>query len=146
MEERKVTNSKWWQKIIGERYTLSGLMSTFIMGSGQIKNKQPIKGIIFFIIQLIYVLVEIFTSSLFIPLEPGEPKTRGYGFFRGGLWGIITLGETEGGRYPDNSSLLMIQGLIAIILLLVLVFVWIFNIRDANNTDVLYKDYGIKQP
>lgn len=141
---RRNKHRKWWQKIIGERLTLSGLMSTFIMGSGQVRNKQYLKGIFFFAVQFIYILIEILTSSIVIPLEPGEPKTRGYGFFRRGLWGIITLGENEGGRYPDNSSLLMIQGLIAIILLAVLAFIWIYNIRDANETYVMYKDYGIK--
>lgn len=138
-------HKKWWQKIIGDKMTLSGALSFFIMGLGQFRNRQIAKGLFFFGIQFIYVLFEIMTSSLVSEVIPGQPKAWGYGFFRKGLWGIYTLGESTGGRFRDNSTMLMIEGLIAIMLLLVYLFFWIYNIKDANNIHLRYLETGQRQ-
>ena len=131
-----------WQKIFGERMTKSGMLSLFIMGAGQLRNKQKGKALFFFLIQLVYVLIEILTSSIVSGGLPNQPKAWGYGFFRKGLWGFFTLGETTGGRFRDNSPVLMIEGLIVILLLGILIFFWIMNIRDANQTAIEYEKSG----
>ncbi len=136
---------KWWQKVIGMKMTTSGLLSTFIMGLGQFKNKQIAKGFFFLSIQLIYILFEILTSSLVAEVIPNQPKAWGYGFFRKGLWGIYTLGESTGGKFRDNSTMLIIEGLIAIMLLIILIFFWLFNIKDANNTYLQYAETGERE-
>lgn len=141
MRSRK-KSLKWWQKIIGQRMTSSGWLSFFVFGLGQLRNKQKGKALFFFAFQFIYVLVEILTSSLVSPVIPGQPKYWGYGFFRRSLYGFITLGETTGGRFRDNSPVLMIEGILAIFLLLILAVIWLLNIKDANETYIKYKSTG----
>lgn len=131
-----------WQKLFGKRMTKSGILSVFIMGAGQLRNKQKGKALCFFLIQLVYVSIEIFTSSLVSGGLPNQPEAWGYGFFRKGLWGFFTLGETTGGRFRDNSPVLMIEGLIVILLLGILIFFWIINIRDANQIAIEYEKSG----
>lgn len=132
-------NQNFLQSLVGFKMTLSGLLSIFIMGLGQLRNKQKSKAAIFFGIQLSYILTEILTSKLVMGTIPNQPKEWGYGFFRRGIWGIITLGETTGGRFRDNSTVLLIEGLIVSILLGILFFAWLYNIKDANNTAICYK-------
>ena len=136
---------KSWQKIIGYKMTVSGWLSFFVMGLGQLKNKQKGKAALFFGIQSLYLFSEIVTSSLIMGAITGQPEQWGYGFFRKALWGFITLGETTGGRFRDNSPVLMIEGLIAVILLLILVFFWLYNIKDANNTEIHFTLTGEKK-
>lgn len=138
-------SKKWWQKLIGHKMTRSGWLSFFIFGLGQLKNKQKGKAIFFFLFQFIYIVIEIVTSSLVMGELPGQPDYWGYGFFRKGLHGFITLGKTTGGRYRDNSPVLMIEGIIAIFLLLILLVIWFMNIRDANESYLSYKITGKMQ-
>lgn len=143
MSNRK--SHKWWQKLIGERMTAAGWLSFFIFGLGQLKNKQKGKAIFFFCFQLIAVVIEIITSSLVNPGIPGQPDYWGYGFFTKGLHGFITLGKTTGGRFRDNSPVLMIEGIIVIFILLILFVVWMMGIKDANESYLSYKRTGVTQ-
>jgi arabinogalactan oligomer / maltooligosaccharide transport system permease protein len=133
------------QRLIGEKMTISGWLSFFIFGLGQLKNKQKGKALFFFVFQFIYVTVELFTSSLIIPGIPGQPKYWGYGFFRKSLHGFITLGETTGGRFRDNSPVMMIEGIIAIFLLAILFVIWLMNIKDANENRLNFLRTGTTQ-
>lgn len=137
--------SKWWQRLIGQRMTSSGWLSVFVFGLGQLKNKQKGKALFFFAFQFVYVAVELLTSSLISPSIPGQPESWGYGFFRKSLHGFITLGQTTGGRFRDNSPVLMIEGIIAIFLLFILIVIWMMNIRDANETYISYRRTGQRQ-
>ncbi len=137
--------SKWWQKLIGQRMTSSGWLSFFLFGLGQLKNKQKGKALFFFAFQFVYVAVEVLTSSLVSPGIPGQPDYWGYGFFRRGIHGFITLGETTGGRFRDNSPIMMIEGIIVFFLLFILAVIWLMNIRDANNTCIRYREAGERQ-
>lgn len=103
-----------------KRSRKAGIFSAVIWGSGQIYNKQFIKGIILFVIQALCIF-----------------RWR---FFNDGLWGLITLGQTEtvvkGGKviHGDNSIVLLILGLLAVVTLVILTPIYIFNIKDAAKT------------
>ncbi|MCX7903317.1 MAG: ABC transporter permease subunit [Caloramator sp.] len=94
------------------------LLSALFMGLGQIYNKQYTKGIAFMLIELI-ALINI-------------PK------FLKALWGLYTLGEVKfhyvnGKAVFDHSIFLMLQGLISVLLLLLLIFLYVYNIKDARD-------------
>ncbi len=131
-----------WHKLIGEKMTIAGWLSFFVFGLGQLKNRQKGKALFFFSFQFIYLLVELLTSSIVNPGIPGQPEYWGYGFFRKSLYGFITLGLTTGGRFRDNSPVLMIEGIIAIFLLMILIIVWVINIKDANENRINYQRTG----
>ncbi|MDF2845187.1 MAG: sugar transporter permease [Herbinix sp.] len=137
--------NKWWHKFIGQKMTPAGWLSFFIFGLGQLKNKQKGKAIFFFCFQFIYVLIEVLTSSIINPGIQGQPNYWGYGFFTKGIHGFITLGYTTGGRFRDNSPVMMIEGIIAIFLLLILLVIWLLNIKDANENYLSYKKTGVIQ-
>lgn len=139
-----VYKKNWWKKIIGDKMTTSGWLSFIVMGAGQFKNKQYGKGIFFFVFQTAYLITEIFTSKVGMGEISGQPESWGYGFLRRGLWGFITLGEATGGRFRDNSPVLMIEGLIAILFLLIYLFFWFYNIRDANKTYLKWKSTKLR--
>lgn len=109
----------------------AALLSVLLMGLGQIYNRQWVKGIIFVSVQL-YVLIFM----------------RNY--FAHGLWGLITLGETPSkivkGKLVqgDHSIFLMINGIISLLVLILLVLFYIYNIIDARKIGKL-RDNG-KEP
>lgn len=103
-----------------KRSQKAGICSAIVWGSGQIYNRQYIKGIILFLIELLVIF-----------------RWR---FFNDGLWGLLTLGQTEtvvvdGLVYHgDNSIILLILGLIVATTIVIVVPIYIFNIRDAVKT------------
>jgi arabinogalactan oligomer / maltooligosaccharide transport system permease protein len=137
----------------------SALMSSFVMGLGQYRNKEKLKGLIFFGVFIVFILIEVATGGYFYyfaeiaryPVSPGEPFYffRDYGgLFTQGMWGLVTLGritvmepyrgaftETFNRVIPwlsgDNSITLLGNGLIALVLLSFFVGVYVINIRDA---------------
>ncbi len=140
------------------------------MGSGQLRNKQWYKAIPFFIILLVFVLFEIFTSNYIYAIS-GEiqdyPAQEGIfyffrdygGFLTSGLWGFFTLGRLVLGdmyrgerivtydrvltwKSADNSQVLLGEGIIAVVLVVILMITWIFSIRDAYQSHKLYAESG----
>ena len=107
---------------------LSTICSALIWGSGQLINKQPVKAVIFFLVQAITLL---------------NFKT-----FAHGIWGIVTLGEKamviKGNKVTpgDNSVILMIQGIIILLVLAIILLIYIWNVRDAYKTAVLEEKGG----
>jgi arabinogalactan oligomer / maltooligosaccharide transport system permease protein len=98
---------------------IAALLSLLLMGLGQVYNRQYIKGISFILLE-IYIL--IFWT---VP-------------FQWAMWGLTTLGETpqirERGRIVeqgDHSIFLMIEGIIFVISLLLFLWFYYLNIRDA---------------
>ncbi len=126
------------------RPVLPAVASAIVWGAGQLMNKQYIKGIIFFLIQLSIMMTEFTTGNFGIPFSCRENG----GFFVKGIWGIITLGTkpreltlagvTEG----DHSIILMIRGIIVVLILFILIGIYIFNIRDAYQTRKMYNQTG----
>ncbi|MDN4069618.1 sugar ABC transporter permease [Paenibacillus sp. FSL R5-0407] len=96
------------------------ILSILSMGLGQIYNKQYLKG-------LLFLLFEAFGVYYLI------------GNLGRALWGIVTLGDVPRtlvkGKWMegDHSIFIMVQSLITLIFLLVFIFVYIQNIRDARR-------------
>ena len=139
----------------------SGLLSVFVPGLGQFRNKQKIKAAVFFGVFLVFILVEFATGGyvyIFTELQtyPGDKiyLIRDYGgIFSKGVWGLITLGKvTAQTMYrgqlvsafnkvipwlsADNSVTLLGNGLIALILFSLYIGVWITSIRDAFTSKI----------
>jgi len=116
--------------------TLAAAMSALVWGSGQLYNKQLVKGLVFFAIQVVIIGVELLSGNYF----SGAFEFREAGFFVSGIWGMITLGTeasvlTFDGLTPgDHSVMLLIQGIIAVLLIFVFALIWIMNIKDAYRT------------
>ena len=117
---------------------ITATCSAVIWGSGQIINKQRLKGIVFFLMQGILLFVELTSGTLDVLTGVAEPTFRNCGFFTKGLWGLMTLGEmpreSSATLVYDHSLMLLISGIISTAVLLLFTFVWIWNIRDAYNS------------
>jgi len=115
---------------------LAASLSSLVWGSGQLYNKQYAKGIVFLAVQIILITIEILSGNYF----SGAFEFREAGFFVSGIWGLITLGTklselTPQGLTPgDHSIMLLIQGVIALLILLIFVAIWLLNIKDAYQT------------
>ena len=125
---------------------IAALCSAFIWGSGQLINKQILKGLVFFLLQSVLVFVELSTGTLNVLMGVIEPTFRNCGYFTKGLWGLITLGEIprlgSATLVYDHSILLMIGGIISTMVLLLFIFVWIWNIRDAYKSRMVIEQGG----
>lgn len=117
------------------------LCSSLIWGSGQFFNRQYLKALVFFAIQLFAVLREL-TSGYYLQYFSGAlegPFVWRYyaGFFGRGLWGLITLGTQprvigdSGVIEGDHSVILMIQGVFTLVVLGLLLLAYYLNIKDA---------------
>lgn len=95
---------------------------TFLIpGLAQVINKQYIKAIIMFFATLYIYLMAI-------------PYSLGYGNYKGdGIAGLITL-AADGGRL-DRSIIFMIEGILAIFLLLIGIFLMFICFKDANKVE-----------
>lgn len=90
-------------------------------GVGQLLNKQPVKAALFFL-----GLIFIYAIAI--------PYALGYGNYQGnGIAGLISL--AEGGRRIDKSLIFMIEGIIAIVLLLFSAGIYIANFKDVKGTE-----------
>jgi len=124
--------------------TLAAILSSIIWGSGQLYNKQFAKGFVFLAIQLIIIGIELGTGDYFASTF----EFRYAGFFISGIWGMITLGTqlselTFDGLTPgDHSVMLLIQGIIAALIILILIGIWVSNIKDAYLTAKAAEDNG----
>lgn len=92
----------------------AALYSALFMGLGQFYNRDWIKGLCFFLIEIITLI------SIALNIIPHA------------IWGLITLGEVAGPR-NDHSIALMINGIITVILLTFVIIIYIYNIRDAKK-------------
>ncbi len=97
----------------------SMLMSALMMGLGQAYNKYFLKGFLFFIVELLFVL------------NIGKIIQR--------ILGLITLGDKPQQMVNfkvvqgDHSIFMMVDGSISLIILIIFIGVYIFNIIDAKQ-------------
>lgn len=114
------------------------LLSVFIWGGGQFfVCRQRVKGLLFFLVQALAIGIELQTGYWLEFLMGRIPKfeMRLYGgFFTKGIWGLLTLGEKPGARNGDHSMMLMISGVIVMIILLMLLGIYIWNLTDAYRS------------
>lgn len=130
------------------RKNKSLLLSVILWGSGQFFIcRQRLKGLFFLILQVIFLSLELFCGYWFeyitgvIPAGKFSLRLHG-GVFTKGIWGLITLGEKAGGKNGDHSTMLLINGVIAVILLLVFAAVYIANLKDAYYSGKKIDDTG----
>ncbi|MDR0495220.1 MAG: sugar ABC transporter permease [Treponema sp.] len=136
---------------------IAAVFSAIVWGSGQFLNKQKIKGVIFFLLQIAFISLELLTWSawknaarltveragefdwgLFLSFVSGQLRDiHSYGFFIKGIWGLFTLGtipRVHAAAVYDHSIMLMLGGIMAILVLLIFCAIWVWNIRDAYKT------------
>ncbi|MCL1787742.1 MAG: sugar ABC transporter permease [Defluviitaleaceae bacterium] len=117
---------------------LVAVMSAIVWGSGQLVNKEYLKALFFFLVQALFVAIELSTGTLAVVLGQVPPHFRHSGFFSRGIWGIITLGEipreSSAVLVFDHSTTLMLEGLIAIAVMVAFFVIYQWNIRDAYKT------------
>lgn len=125
-------------------------LSIFVWGSGQILIcKQYVKGLLFLLVQVLVVGIELRTGYwlewLMGRFRHFEMRRHG-GFFSRGIWGLITLGVRPGAKNGDHSMLLMINGVIVMILLLLILAIYGWNLADAYRTGKYMDDTGKCMP
>ncbi|MDR1910135.1 MAG: sugar ABC transporter permease [Spirochaetaceae bacterium] len=117
---------------------LTAFCSALVWGSGQCLNRQRLKGLFFFVFQLIFAGIELCTGSFAVLTGAVAAHPRNAGFFIRGFWGLITLGEIprESSKtlVYDHSIMLMLAGIIALMAFLLFCVIWFWNVRDAYRT------------
>ena len=98
---------------------LATILSIFVPGLGQFYNRRFLKGALFLLISVSFLI----TTWDYIDI---------------GIWGIYTLGTIP---REHHSIQLLIQGLISIIVLLFGIAIYIYNIRDAR-ADAIARENG----
>ncbi len=105
----------------GKRFPIIGFLTFLIPGLGQLLNKQYIKGLLFFMLSVFIYFIAI-------------PYSLGFGNFQGtGISGLITL--AEGGARLDKSLIFMIEGIIAVFLLIIALVSIYLSFRDVMNIE-----------
>lgn len=96
-------------------------LTFFLPGLGQLLNKQFIKAAIFFCASLFTYVIAI-------------PYSLGYGNYQGkGVIGLVSL--AEGGLRIEKSLIFMIEGIIAILLLIIAAFLVYFSFKDVQRVE-----------
>lgn len=95
--------------------------TAILPGLGQLLNRQYMKALLFFIGSLFIYLIAI-------------PYALGYGNYQGkGLAGLVSL--ANGGLKIHRSMIFMIEGIIAIFLLLIAAGIFIFSYKDVRSVE-----------
>lgn len=127
-----------------------GIISAIVWGGGQWLNRQYLKGLLFFLIGAGSIITELITGH-YNDLSAGFRLRDNGGFFLKGIWGLVTLGTQPrkmgmSGLTPgDHSIVLMANGIIALFVILILVFFYVWNIRDAVRARRQMNESGIHQ-
>lgn len=99
-----------------EKAKRSAILSALCMGLGQLFNREWTKGIMFLLIEAAALL--------------------NINYFIVSIYGLITLGDTpqkmvKGVKVGHHSINMMVDGMIAIFILIILLGIYILNVRDA---------------
>lgn len=132
-------------KTQNKKKTVSAVCSALVWGSGQfLICKQRAKGALFFLLQIMLVGIEMVSGYWPEYLMGAVPhfsiRLHG-GFFTKGIWGLVTLGEV---RRQDHSTMLLVEGIIAVIFLILFLCLYLYNIIDAYKTAAQYAQTGIR--
>jgi arabinogalactan oligomer / maltooligosaccharide transport system permease protein len=96
------------------KHRRNALILSIIPGLGQLYNKQYLKGILFLVL----------SASFFIVF---------YDLLNMGLWGLFTLGEKP---FRDDSIFLLVEGIIAVIVIVFGLGFYLFNLYDAKKNGI----------
>lgn len=114
------------------------MLSLFLWGGGQFFiGKQRWKGVLLFLVQVLFVGIELrsgFWIEYFCGLIPKFSLRLHGGFFSKGIWGFITLGNKAGAKTGDHSTMLLVGGIITILVLLLFLAIYLWNLKDAYST------------
>ncbi len=108
--------------------------SMIVMGLGQLMYKQWVKGFMFLFIQIAFIVYFVLTGAT-------------------DLFGFFTLGTRESNAWygveGDNSVVMLIMGILAILIIILYTAVYVANIKDVYRTqcaaDTLKKPASFKQ-
>ncbi|MGL5067845.1 MAG: ABC transporter permease subunit [Sarcina sp.] len=96
-------------------------LTCLLPGLGQLINGQFAKSTIMFLASIYIYLIEI-------------PYALGFGNYKGdGIAGLITL--AQGGKRLDRSIIFMVEGILAIFLLVIGLVLLILSFKDVNKTE-----------
>ncbi len=107
-------------------------LSHVIMGAGNLAYKQYGKGILF-----------LFLQALFLFIFFGNPEVNDTPIGLKAFRNFITLGENEGGLFgaqADNSMLMLLFGVVTAGLVVVVITVWLANIKSAYGTELKVRE------
>ncbi len=109
-------------------------LSFFIMGLAQLKNKQWLKGLSFLIIEIVFLFWLIFNgiSSISLLSSLGHVKTKQVVFDEARQIYVT--------QQPDNSMLILLFGVMALILIAMVGLIYITNLRSTRHLYVLNRD------
>lgn len=106
---------------VAQRAPWKSFLSIPIPGLGQILNGQYIKGLLMMLLALFNYVIAV-------------PYALGYGNYQGkGIAGLVNL--AVGGRRLDKSLYFMIEGVIAIFLLIIALVIFWISFRDAYRVE-----------
>lgn len=114
-----------------ENHRKATILSAIFMGLGQIYNRQFIKGVILCCEEIIVLIF-------------------GIPYFINSIWGLITLG-IEPLHYVndiavgDNSTFMLIDGIISVVILTLVILSYVANIFDAGKVAKGIENYGYKK-
>ena len=99
------------------------MASFFVMGLGQLLYKQWIKGFIYLAIQVLFIIYFVFVGAA-------------------DLFGLFTLGSKESNEWygieGDNSIVMLIMGILAVLVLIFYIVLYVANIKDCYRTQSAY--------
>ncbi|GAA0348645.1 carbohydrate ABC transporter permease [Bacillus horti] len=106
-----------------KKRNIATILSILFAGLGQLYNGRIIKGILFIILKLSFIITL------------GE-------FINRGLWGLRTLGVVRG---EDHSIFLIVEGLIALLILVFAIVFYVYNVIDARK-NAIRREQGEENP
>ena len=125
-ETQAKSNNKW----------MSSFLSLFYMGAGQIKNNQYIKGTLFLIYQTIlwFLNIDVISKGLIPKINVSFEPFYIVEYMQKQIYGLFTLGTIPG---EHHSLFFLIEGLMAVVFLIILVVIHILNVVDAYKNGKL---------
>lgn len=106
---------------LNKTHAYASYLTILIPGLGQLINRQYIKSVLMFLCTLYIYIIAI-------------PYSLGFGNYKGdGIAGLITL--AEGGKRLDRSIIFMVEGVVAIFLLVAAFIILLLSFKDVNKVE-----------
>ena len=135
----KFAFKRLWEKIKSAAMTvvhgsLATKMSFFFMGVGQIMRKQFVKGIMYALLEVLFILFMVFFGGNYLVK-----------FLFSGHLGTVQeteqVWDEELGYFVsvpgENSMLILLYGVVALVVLVLFIVVWAMNVKGSVNNDRL---------